>query len=400
MAPHERRRDSPERRTVLRTARHTLTDLVPQTAATAKQMHRRLQQSARTEERRQSTRQPAGRRDTTPTVTHRVWPPASPLHNASGLELPAPMQLLLPANSSEPPFMPGSTEQLVAAPNTGHGRSGPAQLVHRLTQFKRVSPDKYKRQNLAASSDPLRHEPRPAREPKPEPEQSGWYYTVQSEAGLAMLRTSSRSRCAAPNRARSSIGSHRPHTSDSLFTTSDGDTLKRHTANHMHGWAACHQTWNARASSRLTASTPDGTMSPRKFRLDIPDSTGGSWARSPSQSSKEDTGIVAKPKLATLRELSPGSRHHVAGLARWSGLPPNPFSQQPHPEPDLAKEERRPGTPEWAGAYRRSTHDAVHVHVRETAKALAAGASNTTVAEAKARMSTKRQLTPDMIRTQ
>ena len=310
------------------------------------------------------------------------------------------MQLLLSANSRVPPFMPGITEQLVAAPNTAHGRSGPAQLVHRLTQFKRVIPDKYKRQNLAASSDPLRHEPRPAREPKPEPEQSGWHYTVQSEADLAILRTSARPRCAASNRARSSIERHRPHTNDDFFTASDGDVLKRHTPNHMHGWAACHLTRNARASSRLTASTPDGTMSPRKFRLDKSDATCGSWARSPSQPSKDETGIVAKPKLATLRELSPGKRHNVAGFARWSGLPPNPFSHQPQPEPSLTMEERRPGTPEWAGAYRRSTHEAVHFHVRETAKALASGASNTTVTEAKARMSTKRQLTPDMIRLQ
>jgi hypothetical protein len=377
MAPMtQRRRGSPER-TVLYTARHTVTDSVPQTVA-ARRMHRRLQQSPRGSEERIATGQPSRRqRDTTRKVAQKTWPPSSLCHDASGLALPAPMQLLLPADSSVPPFTPGLNEQVVTAPNTAHGRSGPAQLSHRLTKFERVSPDKFDRSSSRANWDSLRHVPRPTREPKPEPEQSGWHYAVQKNAaaptGAATLRTVAHSSCAA-KRALSAVGRHRPHTSDDLFT--------RITA-----------TRNSRRSSRLTASTPDGTISPRRFRLDTPALS----CASPSQPPKDETGIVAKPKLATLRKLRPGSRHHVAGFEPWGGLSPNPFSGQLLSELKQPQDEQRIGTPEWKGAYGRSIHEAVTFQVKETAKALAAGPSNSTASGAKARISTQRQLTPDML---
>ena len=379
MAPMvQQRRDSPER-AVLCTARHTLTDSVPQTGA-AIRMNRQLQQLPRAQERSQPARR---QRNAVRGVAHKIWPAPSPYHDATDLVPPAPMQLLLPADATVPPFTPGVNEQVVTAPNTAHGRSGPAQLCHRLTRFKRISPRKYDRPSTSASWDPLRHVPRPVREPKPKPEPSGWYYTVRTNAaaptGVVTLRTAASPSRSSAKRAFAAVERHRPQ-------TSDDDLLTRITA-----------TGNSRVSSRLTAYTPDGTTSPRKFRLDAPDLSCASLSQ--NNCSKGETGIASKPKLDILRELRPGSRHHMAGMEPWwNGLSLNPFSREPQLELKQPKNERRTATPEWEGAYARRIHETVKFQVKETAKALVARPSNATLTEAKARISMQRQLTPDMLR--
>lgn len=382
---------SPERR-VLSAATYHLTDSVPQTAAFAR--NRKFHPPApppsqlNDVERRRAARWLLRHPHEDHVIAHKVWPPTSPFQDASGLTLPAPMQLVLPANSSAPPFMANS--ELVTAPNTAHGRSGPAQLGHRLATFERVSPSKYvpdTRYVLAGTWDPLKYVPRPARDLKPEPEQSGvdsWNYTVPEQLAAPSVRSTRQYSVRARPVGEYSVvmAGHRPRTTEDIFGLPG-----RRGVDEEHSVLA-----------RVARSmTPDGSMTPKQFRLETPDVRASPWTatgtRAVSPSREEEGGCVPQPVLAALLELQPpgyrrlglrpGSRS-VLGIQESSMLS-NPFStgRREERQPGLPagwerresaqfpgrffltdgtetrwEEEQRPKTPaettEWEGAYRRN----------------------------------------------
>jgi hypothetical protein len=369
-------------RRVLTAARQTLTESVPQTAAARRQQQQRLLPLAPNKANVRSAVSPGamlpGQRPADRTVAHKVWPPASALHDASGLALPAPMQLVLAADCSVPPFVHGN-EQLVTAPNTALGRSGPAQLGHRLATFERVSLDKYKRPIPDLHQDPLKYVPRPARELKPKPKQSGWSYTVPENLAAPTVR-STRRRSTRPNRGTTNRSrARRPHTSTAVTSRADennfagperGETVWAQRSRVDTSIAHTAASWSSSASSRPTARTPDGTTSPRQFRLDTPSTDAVPWTRVQSQSRKkkeeeeeeeeeeEKAELLPNPKLAALRELRPGSHRDALG-ASWRGMSPNPFSSGPREHPREAQQqpvEQQSQVPEWAGAYHKKRH--------------------------------------------
>ena len=288
MAPRGATRSpSPERR-VLPAATYHLTDSVPQTAALAANRQHwpsALQREKKDDvESRRAARMLLRHPHADHAIAHKVWPSTSPFQDSSGLALPCPAQLILPANSSVPPFTQGSG--LVTAPNTAHGRSGPAQLGHRLARFERVSPEKYERHVPDVNWDPQKYMPRPSRALKPEPEQSEWSYSVPEQLAAPSVR-SIRKSSTRPNRGATAHGpssivmnGHRPRTTDDIFGARPGSRAL--SVDEERSWMA---------------RTPDGTTSSRQFRLETPDMSAISWARPPSPSREDEGGFAAKPKL-------------------------------------------------------------------------------------------------------